>query len=279
MARPRFAICCGCRPASPFKEVYDGNDDLARFQQAPHDARTRSTALRAFDAREVEQGTRFHYASNRDRRPGAVAARRDRHDAQRISDATAVAADGRGSRRDLDQDQGRHSKSRREVSMPSCATMAGSACCWPMTARPADNRSCRRIICLMRPTGIAIPRRSRRSKATPYFGYGYQFWLFPGEKRRFALLGVYGQSIFVDPEREARDGDYGRGEERQRRQGIAGARARCPLARIRRSLWHLVNSEPAAPICSSISSWRRPAECTFASPGRRSPSSWCRKLP
>ena len=37
-------------------------------------------------------------------------------------------------------------------------------------------------------------------RATPYFGYGYQFWLFPGEKRRFALLGVYGQSIFVDPE-------------------------------------------------------------------------------
>jgi CubicO group peptidase (beta-lactamase class C family) len=37
-------------------------------------------------------------------------------------------------------------------------------------------------------------------KATPYFGYGYQFWLFPGERHRFALLGVYGQSIFVDPE-------------------------------------------------------------------------------
>jgi CubicO group peptidase (beta-lactamase class C family) len=37
-------------------------------------------------------------------------------------------------------------------------------------------------------------------RATPYFGYGYQFWTFPGEKRRFALLGVYGQSIFVDPE-------------------------------------------------------------------------------
>jgi CubicO group peptidase (beta-lactamase class C family) len=36
--------------------------------------------------------------------------------------------------------------------------------------------------------------------ATPYFGYGYQFWLYPGAKRRFALLGVYGQSIFVDPE-------------------------------------------------------------------------------
>jgi CubicO group peptidase (beta-lactamase class C family) len=36
--------------------------------------------------------------------------------------------------------------------------------------------------------------------ASPYFGYGYQFWTFPGSKRRFALLGVRGQSIFVDPE-------------------------------------------------------------------------------
>jgi len=37
-------------------------------------------------------------------------------------------------------------------------------------------------------------------KATPYHGYGYQFWTFPGEHRRFALLGVYGQAIYVDPE-------------------------------------------------------------------------------
>ena len=35
--------------------------------------------------------------------------------------------------------------------------------------------------------------------ATPYYGYGYQVWTFPGAQRRFALLGVYGQSIFVDP--------------------------------------------------------------------------------
>lgn len=36
--------------------------------------------------------------------------------------------------------------------------------------------------------------------ATPYFGYGYQFWVFPGSNRRFAFLGVRGQGIFVDPE-------------------------------------------------------------------------------
>jgi len=35
--------------------------------------------------------------------------------------------------------------------------------------------------------------------AASFFGYGYQTWIFPGERRMFALLGVRGQSIFVDP--------------------------------------------------------------------------------
>ena len=30
-------------------------------------------------------------------------------------------------------------------------------------------------------------------------GYGLQTWLLPGSTRRFALLGVYGQAIMVDP--------------------------------------------------------------------------------
>lgn len=32
-----------------------------------------------------------------------------------------------------------------------------------------------------------------------YFGYGYQVWIFPGPRRQFALLGIHGQAIFVDP--------------------------------------------------------------------------------
>ena len=34
----------------------------------------------------------------------------------------------------------------------------------------------------------------------PANGYGYQFWILRGEKRRFLMRGVYGQSIYVDPE-------------------------------------------------------------------------------
>ncbi|MDF3887947.1 serine hydrolase domain-containing protein [Cupriavidus basilensis] len=32
-----------------------------------------------------------------------------------------------------------------------------------------------------------------------HYGYGLQTWILPGSHRRFALLGVYGQAIFVDP--------------------------------------------------------------------------------
>jgi CubicO group peptidase (beta-lactamase class C family) len=38
----------------------------------------------------------------------------------------------------------------------------------------------------------------RPGRATSYFGYGYQTWLFPGQLG-FALLGVRGQSVFVHP--------------------------------------------------------------------------------
>ena len=32
------------------------------------------------------------------------------------------------------------------------------------------------------------------------WGYGYQTWLLPGERRMFLLLGIQGQDIFVDPQ-------------------------------------------------------------------------------
>ena len=38
------------------------------------------------------------------------------------------------------------------------------------------------------------------NKGSTYFGYGLQTWLLPGSHRRFALLGIHGQAIFVDPE-------------------------------------------------------------------------------
>jgi CubicO group peptidase (beta-lactamase class C family) len=36
-------------------------------------------------------------------------------------------------------------------------------------------------------------------KGSTYNGYGLQTWLFPGSHRRFALLGIHGQAVMVDP--------------------------------------------------------------------------------
>src|SRR5262245_32774728 len=33
----------------------------------------------------------------------------------------------------------------------------------------------------------------------PVFGYGYQTWILSGKQRQFALLGLRGQAVFVDP--------------------------------------------------------------------------------
>jgi CubicO group peptidase (beta-lactamase class C family) len=42
------------------------------------------------------------------------------------------------------------------------------------------------------------PGKARHLGAA-YFGYGYQTWIFPGPRPMFALLGVFGQAILVDP--------------------------------------------------------------------------------
>ena len=90
----------------PFKEVYDGDDDLAKFNRI-RDAGHRRSVSRIHDA-----GSRTGYALplrlQPDRGSDSADAGGDRHHAERISDAAPVAADGRGSRRDLDQDPGRH---------------------------------------------------------------------------------------------------------------------------------------------------------------------------
>jgi CubicO group peptidase (beta-lactamase class C family) len=47
----------------------------------------------------------------------------------------------------------------------------------------------------------AVPRDSYlRNTIAQSWGYGYQVWILPGERRMFFLLGIHGQGLFVDPE-------------------------------------------------------------------------------
>ncbi|HUH85671.1 MAG TPA: hypothetical protein VLX85_13765 [Stellaceae bacterium] len=36
-------------------------------------------------------------------------------------------------------------------------------------------------------------------KLSPLLGYGYQVWIAKSVRRRFSLLGIHGQAVFVDP--------------------------------------------------------------------------------
>ena len=181
-----------------YSEVYDGNDDAARF------ARMRNregsiAALRAFDGRETEQGTRFHYASNQTVVLTVL-----------LRAVTGMTLSEYLTPR-LWQPMGAEAMATWIKTPDGTETGAGSF--------NAVLRDYGRLGVLLANDGALggrqiVPRDYlleatdwRRQpdaftpgKATPFFGYGYQFWLFPGEKRRFALLGVYGQSIFVDPE-------------------------------------------------------------------------------
>jgi CubicO group peptidase (beta-lactamase class C family) len=182
----------------PFDESYNGKDDLTRFNTTRY-KQDSVAALRELTTREVEQGTRFHYASSETvnlvmvlsavtgtplteyltprlwQPMGAEA------DASwtRYADGTVV---GSGNFNAVLRDYGR---------LGTLLANDGEA---------GGKQIIAREYLLDATDWHRQPEAFQPYKATPYFGYGYQFWLFPGEKRRFALLGVYGQSIFVDPE-------------------------------------------------------------------------------
>jgi CubicO group peptidase (beta-lactamase class C family) len=182
----------------PFDESYNGKDDLTRFNITRFKQGS-VAALRQLDKREVEQGTRFHYASSETvnlvmvllaatgtpladyltprlwQPMGAEA------DAEwtRYADNTVV---GAGNFNAILRDYGRLGI------LLANDGMAGGKQIIP------------KEYLLDATDWHRQPAAFQPFNATPYFGYGYQFWLFPGDKRRFALLGVYGQSIFVDPE-------------------------------------------------------------------------------
>lgn len=182
----------------PFREVYDGNDDNSKFNRIRL-TKDSITALRAFDTREVEQGTVFHYASNQ---TVALTVLLRAVTGTTLSDyLTARLWQPIGTEADATWNKTPDGTESGAGNFNAVLRDFGRLGIMLANDGAAGGRQIVPKEYLLdatdwhRQPGAFTPR-----KATPYFGYGYQFWLFPGEKRRFALLGVYGQSVFVDPE-------------------------------------------------------------------------------
>jgi CubicO group peptidase (beta-lactamase class C family) len=180
-----------------FNEDYSGADDLSRFVRIRYTQGT-IAALQAFTVREAPEGARFHYATSE----------------TAILSVLIKAVTGRTLSQFLTeklwQPMGAETDAMWVRGIDGLDDGGGSF--------SATLRDYGRLGVLLANDGVAggkeiVPKAYLREAtdwrrqpaafaprtATPYFGYGYKFWTFPGERRRFALLGVYGQAIFVDP--------------------------------------------------------------------------------
>ncbi len=185
-----------------FTEVYDGKDDLARYGLAA----TREgveAAAKVITERETPQGSHFSYASAETDMLGAVLQGAtgmtvSEYLTPRLWQAIGAETSAlwRADRYGLERASGSFNATLRDYARLGIVLANDGV-------RP-DDAEHKQIIpreFLLDATDwkrVAEPFRPR--KATPYYGYGYKFWLFPGEQRRFAMLGVYGQFIFIDPE-------------------------------------------------------------------------------
>jgi len=185
-----------------YEQTYDGSGDTPLFGKAIANGGIEA-AVRTIAAREVDQGTRFYYASPNTVALAAVLRRATgmslcEYLTPRLWQAIGAedSAFWYADRTGLEVAAGNFNATLRDYARLG-VVLANDG------VRPdgADRTQViPREFLLDATDWKRQPEAFRPKNATPYWGYGYQFWIFPGEHRRFAMLGVYGQSVFVDPE-------------------------------------------------------------------------------
>ncbi len=180
-----------------FTERYDGKDDLQKFVTLSMREGT-IPAIRAFSRRDVPPNTKFQYASIETLvlsyvMKGATKQPLSDYVAERLWRPMGAEADASWiiNRDGVELAHGNFNATLRDWGRLGMLLADDGA------------RDGKQIIprdYLLEATDYnRHPQAFHPRQATRYFGYGYKFWLFPATQRRFALLGVYGQSIFVDP--------------------------------------------------------------------------------
>jgi CubicO group peptidase (beta-lactamase class C family) len=184
-----------------FTELYDGKDDLARMHRASMGGSSSTVVdvLRAISVRDSPAGTVFHYNSAETEVLGrVVTAATGRSLAALTSEwlwepiGAEASAYWRASPDGQDAGYGYFSAVLRDWGRLG-ALLANDGRVGPRQVLPLD-------FLLEATDAKRQPKYLQPRVATPYAGYGYQFWLLPFRVRTFALLGVYGQALFVQPE-------------------------------------------------------------------------------
>lgn len=183
-----------------FVEEYTGNDDITRLWRGTmlKEGPGGPAVLHAFNTRLRPPGETFYYASAETQVLGLV-----------LRGATGMpVADYLRTR--LWQPMGAEAEATWNI---DAAGQEATYCCLNATLRDYG-----RLGLLLADTGARdgrpiVPRdwllaattagdhapHLRPGTATRFFGYGYQTWIFPDAERSFALMGVRGQVVFVQP--------------------------------------------------------------------------------
>ncbi|WP_167758730.1 serine hydrolase domain-containing protein [Zemynaea arenosa] len=184
-----------------FEERYDGNDDLERWARAVIRGGVENAAP-TITVRDAPQGTRFAYASAETEvlaavLRGATGMNLSEYLTSRLWQpiGAETSALWRADRTGLERAAGNFNATLHDYARLGIVLANDGV-------RP-DDPAQKEIVpkdYLMEATDWRrAPEAFRPHVATPYYGYSYQFWTFPTEKRRFAMIGVYGQMILIDP--------------------------------------------------------------------------------
>jgi CubicO group peptidase (beta-lactamase class C family) len=181
-----------------FNEVYDGHDDAARLNAAiwRPGGEGAVAAVRQFGQREAAPDTRWHYKGLDTETIGLVLAAAT---GQTLSDYLSAKIWSRiGAERDAAWAIDAHGQE-------------PGFCCLNLTLRDwgrlgrllahdgAWNGEQIIPVDWVRDATIAQAPFLRPGAEAGYFGYGYQVWLIPGDRRQFVLIGIHGQMLYVDP--------------------------------------------------------------------------------
>jgi CubicO group peptidase (beta-lactamase class C family) len=182
-----------------FTERYDGNDDVARMSRAAATGRPPVLqVLRDIHERRAPAGETFAYASAESEVLGRVLAGATGRTVSELT--TDWLWQPVGAEREafwlLGQDGSERASGYFNASLRDWGRLG---CMLARDGRVDDRQVIPREYLLDATDPARQPPAFRPGHATPTLGYGYQFWLLPNRERTFALQGVHGQAVFVQP--------------------------------------------------------------------------------
>jgi CubicO group peptidase (beta-lactamase class C family) len=184
-----------------FREDYDGIDDSARLSRAILAGQGGAGAVRQFNTREAAPGARWYYASAESQVLGLVltgALKRPiaEYLSERLWQPIGAEADASWviDRTGQENTSSNFNAVLRDYARLGRLLAAGG--------KARDSQGVERQVIPAEWLREMTRMHFNGNHTGRWFGYGFQTWIFPENDGSFALLGVRGQTIFVDPARK-----------------------------------------------------------------------------